>query len=1013
MIEKAKEDVWQYLEAKYPDIKAKVDALIDRYSHVAGTERILLPEYTDHSIGHSKRTIANIYIILGYGKYVEVLSAPELEMLLKAAVIHDIGMIPTKEDKKGITEEEVRETHHLRSRDFIKKKHNELGLGKTEAEYIANIVVAHRTTFDINQVNEEAPISETSYRLRLLASLIRLADELEITGERTSDLLKAVFGIEGDAQIHHRLLEDTVGIQYTSNDDLEIWRRLTFTEETALFAESNKIMQEVFSTVEAILNKYGIPIKRLKFYETLEDPDLEKKEFGIKSALLKGPNAVSVIAAEKGYDEEGIRGIITGLQAIGVIEEENGKITFKKTLPVFRLLAEVFLGKREYEIEFVESEYVRSGIKPLIEKDLKTRFGFGPEEGTEPIEKLLISPTALKWLLFEERVEHLDITFNPESKKGQFYAILIAGFSVDIIYHPLLCSPDNISYFNELTNEVRVSLGDLFDLINEYNEAPKKTPPPGGGNSANILTMSFLKNAAGPDLDIHRLLFASHRAHQKMYAEAIDVLYKSEVPEECFNTPEGAKVSVTLEPPKIEILPSRRRMLCSFTQGRAKDELQLRYYTRYAPRVVATDLFIGEFNFGADKKMNMVLDFPDYISTSYFINQLDILRGLSENRYKYVSIIDDKYNRTVNTSPADSLRLKPPIVPAENEDIYRRLLSLEGDFYIPLPEYLTAAQHDYLKLKRSGGYNEEELLRLKSNSKKAFLRLVLATFDDGILDIQTKRYIPAVLSFGSGIKGDPDVLAWELPGIRSVTPSPKLVELIRSSIDGDLILAELNGSPGINESVTYLKSIMHERIEDGFTTLIDFMVYPPRNSVWFPFQIIDILIIKLIGLSYYLENGRYWLLIRKDYNKAIRYFETADLDYEPNSRYIKSELGWAYFANGDFEKGYGYLKSAERLDVSSEGDTYLFNLALYHVVKGEFDTADSYYFKALSKRNWKQLAELAITDLGDFIERGFISVGIGLKYVKPLNKLTSGRCGRNESCPCGSGIKYKNCHGRV
>jgi preprotein translocase subunit SecA len=31
----------------------------------------------------------------------------------------------------------------------------------------------------------------------------------------------------------------------------------------------------------------------------------------------------------------------------------------------------------------------------------------------------------------------------------------------------------------------------------------------------------------------------------------------------------------------------------------------------------------------------------------------------------------------------------------------------------------------------------------------------------------------------------------------------------------------------------------------------------------------------------------------------------------------------------------------------------------------------------------------------------------------PLNPATWGKVGRNESCPCGSGKKYKHCHGAL
>jgi preprotein translocase subunit SecA len=39
--------------------------------------------------------------------------------------------------------------------------------------------------------------------------------------------------------------------------------------------------------------------------------------------------------------------------------------------------------------------------------------------------------------------------------------------------------------------------------------------------------------------------------------------------------------------------------------------------------------------------------------------------------------------------------------------------------------------------------------------------------------------------------------------------------------------------------------------------------------------------------------------------------------------------------------------------------------------------------------------------------------GLAVAERDPKNRATWGRVGRNEPCPCGSGKKFKHCHGQV
>ena len=63
-----------------------------------------------------------------------------------------------------------------------------------------------------------------------------------------------------------------------------------------------------------------------------------------------------------------------------------------------------------------------------------------------------------------------------------------------------------------------------------------------------------------------------------------------------------------------------------------------------------------------------------------------------------------------------------------------------------------------------------------------------------------------------------------------------------------------------------------------------------------------------------------------------------------------------------------------------------------------------------------ELPEMAAHHIDATTGEDELAQGDGLPYVEPENRdpanpLSWGRVGRNEACPCGSGKKYKHCHG--
>jgi ATP/maltotriose-dependent transcriptional regulator MalT len=163
--------------------------------------------YTLHGLDHSKN------VIVGLEKLVEGLN-PNYELcetevfyLLAAAFLHDVGMQCIYEDDearaKKISEDDnitytvadlIRDEHEIRSGKFILDKRESLKLNHIESNCIKLISEGHRKTNLQSTQYEDILVGTERIRIRLLAALLRLADELEISFKRAPenlfDLLK-------------------------------------------------------------------------------------------------------------------------------------------------------------------------------------------------------------------------------------------------------------------------------------------------------------------------------------------------------------------------------------------------------------------------------------------------------------------------------------------------------------------------------------------------------------------------------------------------------------------------------------------------------------------------------------------------------------------------------------------------------------------------------------------------------------------------------------------------------
>ncbi len=59
------------------------------------------------------------------------------------------------------------------------------------------------------------------------------------------------------------------------------------------------------------------------------------------------------------------------------------------------------------------------------------------------------------------------------------------------------------------------------------------------------------------------------------------------------------------------------------------------------------------------------------------------------------------------------------------------------------------------------------------------------------------------------------------------------------------------------------------------------------------------------------------------------------------------------------------------------------------------------------------LGDFALTNVGDKSIASFrVPPARTIDYVEEIDALSRSKISRNNKCPCGSGKKYKNCHGK-
>lgn len=279
------------------DLKTKLEKVI-KYSkeNLLRFWQIHAPAFVDHGETHSQ----NIELLLS-----RIIPAPlndkiteyEAFLLLCGVWLHDIGMLAKK---TGESDKQIRENHHVKSRELIRKELPEIDLTEDERYIVGEIAFFHRKAEDITNAKEIFETvngnSVSKVRVRFLCALIRLADGCEIAHSRSSRKLLEIADVDEEAKFYHEAHLHVSAVDFDIiSHEITIYLRVKNQEDASLLSNFLKsdVEKELIS-VKNVLYENNIEYSTVKLDITIDElaeemPKTEKtaKTFSLDEKLLE------------------------------------------------------------------------------------------------------------------------------------------------------------------------------------------------------------------------------------------------------------------------------------------------------------------------------------------------------------------------------------------------------------------------------------------------------------------------------------------------------------------------------------------------------------------------------------------------------------------------------------------------------------------------------------------------------------------------------------------------------
>ena len=640
-------------------------------------------------------------------------------------------MVGTEQDVGRIDEKEFRNRHHINSRKIIKQYGGYFGFNDSEADLIAKVAEAHRKV-PLESLDESIAYGiGTSIRLRLLASLLRLADELHVTNDRAYSLVDVVVGLNPVSKMHYRRHQVVKGVDRASGNRhaIEISASVdSWSIENALNDMMSRI-RDTFKSVEPILKENAIPISRID--ARIDCQELVKKEILLtlaNNALTDGElteqlpsRAPSVI----GYS-------IDSLASESVISRrEDGKWIINVEEKHFRHAADLLLNT-EKAIAFVRSNYVQENIEALLTKISLDVYGHSLTPGEKEDRVLLLrnSPTALGFLLSKQEVL---IDFGHLDRLSILDLSILNGYMQDITVDPSLAQEEEVilqpnvwrsMWHKNLGSMVRI----LHSVEKSYQCEKAMTEKTIEMPERRITFSSVYTNRTLPHTRFDTLLKAAGLANEKIsFHKDIKV---TDTNDEELKELVGKEVLLEIRPSSPKRLIFRGDFWGELTEDEQKDTLTI---------TILRDSCLGERDFlilwsqKSRTESDLTIRTSPLISTSKYSRYMKIVNKLYDLNYRRVYIADENGN-IIGKSSCPRMHTKMEL----QSDLIRKIKRLEEIASRPLgipfyTDHSLALSIDRLYMSADHMDSEmltEEIAKENQRIEKRKATLYIISFED-------------------------------------------------------------------------------------------------------------------------------------------------------------------------------------------------------------------------------------------------------------------------------------------
>lgn len=218
--------------------------------------------FNSHGTRHSKAIIGNLNAMLDYFDLLDTVEPHEAYFLHCSAYLHDIGMLINRYKGEELTDDEMREIHHILSEEFIVNNYEKIGIkNKNLAKYIGIICKSHRRAVPIETVKpKELTINHEGIRLQFLSSIFRLADAMDITDDRAPELISDyVRNLPPESQKHWEVCQYIPGWGINDNN-IVIHANINSDSYLNLLTWKTFDLYDELWRIQDIISTYKLPI---------------------------------------------------------------------------------------------------------------------------------------------------------------------------------------------------------------------------------------------------------------------------------------------------------------------------------------------------------------------------------------------------------------------------------------------------------------------------------------------------------------------------------------------------------------------------------------------------------------------------------------------------------------------------------------------------------------------------------------------------------------------------------